>query len=127
MTTAEAKITPRVMRWFRKTSPVSAPFEIKHTNGKDLFRIKDLSIHQQQWLQACNSDIGCIWKIPDANIGHNPFDGFFYRNAPAYVIIVFPQEVFAIDINEFLKLNRASIGAKNARFISEFEVLLSDI
>lgn len=127
MNKAEAKITPKIMKWFLAVSPKSAPGEIKHTHGKDTFKMVELSIHQRDWLHSCSSKYGCRWKIPDANMGHNPFDFFMYKDAAACVIIVYPKEAIAIHIKKYLKIKTPSLHIDEAKRLSLFIVKLSDL
>lgn len=127
MTKEEARVTPFVNRWFRKNCPESAPFEIKHTKESIHFAMNDLEEHQVQWLTSCSSEVGCIWKIPDANIGHNPFDCFFYKNSPAYVVIMYPTNTVAILIEKIIKYPHSHLPEHRGVMASSFHGLTKDI
>jgi len=123
----EAKITPKIAKWFQKQVTNSCPFEIKHTKGNDRFMVNELSQHQRDWLLAATTPRGMVWKIPDANIGYIPFDCILYKKSIAYIIIVYPQYVIALDIRHILDLKNPSLKESEALKISSFKVLLKDL
>lgn len=69
----------------------SGPMEMKIDDKKDGYiNFSDVTDDQINCLMACTTDKGYIWKIPDFG-GKNPFDCFFYRNSPAYIIFAYPK------------------------------------
>ncbi len=123
----EAKITPKIMRWFTSTNSLSSPFEIKHTKGEDNFQMSKLSKHQRDYLLAATTKKGMIWKIPDANIGYIPFDCIHYKNSRAYVVIVYSQLVVAIHIIDILQVKTPSLHVNDAKEMAHFTGLLSKL
>jgi len=123
----EAKVTPKINKWFRKVMKESCPFEIKETGGSDTYDLADLSEHQLDWLRSCNSKHGCIYKIPDSNMGHLPFDCLFYKNAPAYIVIAYPKDVIVIHLEDYLKIETPSLHVDKAKEIATFITLRSSL
>ena len=119
MNKQEAEITPKINKWFRRVAIGSCPFEIKHTRGNNEFEFDELSEHQRNYLVAATTEIGCLWKIPDANMGYNPFDCIFYKNSSAYVIIAFPVWTVVLNILDIDK----HFLEQGARAINEDEAL----
>lgn len=120
MNKQEAKITPDIMKKFSLIIPKSAPFEIKHTRGKDYFLISELKEHQINWLLACGTKKGCTWKIPDSGFCFNPFDILHYKNNKAYVAIVYPKNTYAIEIHDMIKIQTKRLTELQASKIASF-------
>jgi len=99
----EAQSSPKVMEWFSSQVSSSSPVEIKHTRGSSSFNMRELKEHQRNYLLAATTGRGCYWKIPDYGT-FNPFDYMLYKNAPAYVNIVYPEHIYAIEIHDILKI-----------------------
>ena len=67
------------------------------------------------------------YKIPDDSRNYKPFDCFFIKNAPAYVVVMFyergQKEFVMIDIDVFLeeerKSKRKSLTEERAKQIGE--------
>lgn len=119
----EAEFTTKINRWLPPLLEVSGPYEVKHTRGKTRFSMAELKEHQKDWLKACSSPQGCTYKIPDTNIGYNPFDVMHYKNAPAYVVIVFPEWTCAIHIQDILFIDSPSLDEETAIQMAAYKVL----
>jgi len=115
------------MKWFASVTNCSAPFEIKHTKGSDNFKMRELSKHQRDYLLAATTENGMTYKIRDANIGHNPFDCFHYKNSHAYVVIVYPCFIVAIEIQDMLKIKTPSLFITDAVNMAHFVELVAKI
>ena len=94
----EAAITTKINKWFPLVVLKSCPYEVKHTRGAATFKYKELKQHQRDYLLAATTSRGMHWKIPDTGFSQNPFDCFVFNNAPAFVVIVYPEQVYAIEI-----------------------------
>lgn len=127
MNKAEAKITAAINKWFSKIVPTSSPWEVKHTRGDKVFHMDEIAEHQYNYLYAATTDYGCTWKIPDTGYSYNPFDVIHYKNTPAYVIIVYPLNVYAIEIHNIMKIKKPSLDEATALKLSEFTTKLSDL
>lgn len=91
----EAKFTTiwqSFMRVFASQYDIkSGPIEVKIDDEKlGYISFNDVTDDQINCLKACTTDKGFIWKIPDFG-GKNPFDCFFFRNAPAYIVFAYPR------------------------------------
>lgn len=129
MNKQEAKISPKIAKWYLKACFRSGPFEIKHTRGKNVFNFKEISDHQLHYLESATTPHGFVYKLVDANMGHLPFDYMMYRNSPAYVVIVYPDIVCAIHILDIIKIKEKnpSISKERAVKKAHFTVLLKYI
>ena len=86
----------------------SAPFEAKHCRGKDAIPFADVPQHQRDALLACTTDKGFCYKISDQSAGTKPYDGFFFRNAPAYLVFAYTKKFYIISIHNFLHEDKVS-------------------
>lgn len=86
----EARITPRVIKWFVENYSKSCVLEIKVGKNKIL-------PHQKIALQQVQGG-SFSWKIPDTGT-KNPFDSFILKNADAFLVICtgFKCQVFPFD------------------------------
>ncbi len=116
----EANKTPEVMKAFSLLVPKSAPFEVKHTRGKDYFLMSELKEHQINWLMACGTKKGCTWKIPDAGFSFNPFDCLHYKNNKAYVVIVYTRMAYVIEIHDLIKFKGTKLNEEEAFNLSSY-------
>lgn len=124
----EAKFISSVFHpWLRAHPMHSAPFEFKQTKE---FRIpfSSVSEHQLNALMACKSNKGFFYKVSDESQGYKPFDGFYFRNSPAYIVIKFPHRFDVIDVETFIMEKNASdsksLTSKRSLEISIFSVIL---
>ncbi len=83
----EANVTPRILAWVKENMG-SCVVEIKATAGRSIAR-SALLPHQEAALKAAESSTGIIHKISDAGHVRTPFDAFYLKNTPAYVVAVF--------------------------------------
>lgn len=86
----------------------SAPWEAKHSRGKDSIPFADVPQHQRDALFACTTDRGFCYKISDQSAGTKPYDGIFYRNAPAYLVFAYVNKFYIISIHNFLHEEKTS-------------------
>ena len=97
----EAKVTPRVLEWFRQNKTLSScAIEIKATN-KDTIPEKALQPHQRRALLAAKNG-GITHKIAD-NRTRLPFDAFYLKNAGAWVVACFTRYGYCLvfDVDEW--------------------------
>jgi len=77
-------------------------WEAKHSRGKDNIPFADIEPHQIASLLASNSDKGLCHKISDMSVEQKPYDGFFYRNSPAYMIMAYTGTFYIISIHNLV-------------------------
>ena len=126
MNKQEAEFTTRAKAWIKSELPTCS-WEVKHTKGSTRFNLSELKEHQRDWLLASTKKTGASWKIPDTGYGFNPFDGFNLKNEKAFVIIVFPTWVVAIEIQTLLLIKTPSITEEKARLISLHSIQTKDV
>lgn len=113
----EAKFAGKFRSWLRANPFMTAPYELKQTTSSSI-RFDAVSEHQIDCLMACKSDKGFFYKISDESRGFKPFDGFFFRNSPAYIVIKFPGHFEIIDVETFVKEKLRSLKAKRSSLTS---------
>lgn len=86
----------------------SAPWEAKHCRGKDAIPFAEVPEHQRNALLACTTDKGYIYKISDQSAGTKGFDGFFFKNSPAYLVFAYTKKFYIISIHNFLHEDKVS-------------------
>ena len=100
----------------------SAAFELKQTT-KDYISFSDLQEHQEFALLAASTS-GILYKAPDDSRGVKPFDFFYLKRAPAFVVIKYPKGFEGIAIEIFIlereKSTRKSLTYERAKQISSF-------
>lgn len=94
--------------WIRANPFMTGPYEFKQTS-KSSIPFSSVEEHQVASLIACKSDKGFFYKISDESRGHKPFDGFYFRNSPAYIVIRFPKSFEIIDVEMFVRESKSSI------------------
>jgi len=107
----EQKFTTIYQQWIRAGGYKrieSAPFEAKHCRGKDSIPFADVPEHQRNALLACTTDKGFVWKISDMSAEQKPYDGFFFRNSPAYLVFAYTKKFYIISIHNFLHEDKVS-------------------
>jgi len=118
----EASITPRVNRWVAAVIPRSAPWDVKHTRGKKTFPLREIKPHQRNYLMAATTKTGFTYKIPDIGLSHPPCDTVCYKNTDAYIVIVYPTMVYAIDIRILDTLTETTLTEERADALSWFRI-----
>lgn len=73
----EAKITPKVIKWFEENYPHTVAVEVKVGKNK----VKD---HQQKAIDQVNNGV-FSWKIPDMG-NRSCFDFFVLKDAHGFVV-----------------------------------------
>lgn len=91
-----------------KRNIISAPWEAKHSRGKDSIPFADVPEHQRNALLACTTDKGFCYKISDQSSDTKPYDGFFFRNSPAYLVFAYTKKFYIISIHNFLHEDKVS-------------------
>lgn len=123
----EAKISNKIAIWFLEEVNESCPFEIKHTKGDNFINMNAFAEHQKHSLEACTTKHGFVWKIPDANMRHLPFDYMIYKKSPAFVIIRYPGVITVIHIQDLLKVKTPSLSEDKAIELCQFMKLTKDL
>lgn len=125
----EAQFSQRFANWLRSSPQMSGPYELKQTT-KDSLPFSCVAEHQLNALLACNSDKGFWYKISDQSQGIKPFDGIYYRNSPAWIVIKYPRFFVIIGIQTFIfekkRSKRKSLTAERAKEISVKTVIFWD-
>lgn len=107
---------------FRDKNETVGVFEIKLVK-KNCIPFKNIYDHQIEALQKADSDCGLYHKIADQTVGRNntfgwtlkkPFDCFYVKNIPAYVVIIFyipikKKIAYYIRIKDFVKMKSEAI------------------
>lgn len=124
----EADFGTYFRHWLKANPMFSGAFELKQTTGKSI-PFSDVQPHQIEALEAANSKHGILYKAPDDSRGIKPFDYFYLREAPAWVVIKFPDAFHIISIGNFImekkKSDRKSLTSARAREISTKSVSVS--
>ncbi len=123
----EAAITTRINKWFPRVVTASCPYEIKHTRGSATFKFKELKQHQRDYLLAATTPHGMCWKIPDTGFSQNPFDCFVFKNTQAFVIIAYPENVYAIEIQLIEKIDSNILTEEFASKIALYRIATKDL
>lgn len=122
--TKEADFGIRFRKWLENNPRISGAFELKQCGTS--FAFNDLKDHQVTALLLVKSNKGLLWKIADDSRGVKPFDMFYLRDAPAYVVIKFARSFSLIDIDTFLlekkRSKRRSLTESRARDISNLTI-----
>lgn len=119
----EAEFGKQFRAWIKaqKDLPSSA-FELKQTTI-DYISFSALQEHQEYALLAASRE-GLLYKAPDDSRGVKPFDFFYIKKAPAFVVIKYPKGFEGIAIENFIaereKSQRKSLTYERAKQISTF-------
>jgi len=115
---------------FKTKNKIEGVFELKLCKGTSI-PFSNIADHQVVALQNANSDVGLYHKLTDQPVSIHqkqedknmrftrpaPFDCFFVKNYPAYVVIMFytpriRKNVFYIRINDFISM-KLNTGRKS--------------
>ena len=132
---------------FKARNAIHGVFELKlikcpSLDARPPFPYKRLAAHQERALISVSTESGLYHKISDSFIGiktgarrfpsPKPFDCFFLRNVPAYVVICYyyprkVQEYCYIPIGEYIAMkrntSRRSLTYNEIRTIAEYITL----
>lgn len=121
----EASFTLLFRHWLRANPQISAAFELKQTQT-DSISFSCLQEHQADALRAVKSRQGLLYKAPDDSRGVKPFDLFYLKDTPAFVVIKYPQSFYLIDIDTWLlessRSKRRSLTSSRAEALSTVSV-----
>lgn len=121
----EANFTLRFRHWLKANPMPSAAFELKQTTGFSI-PFSAVQEHQIDALRAVKSSKGLIHKISDETRSYSPFDVFYLRNAPAFVVLKYPNSFHLIDVDTFCmeseRSKRRSLTEVRAKEISTVSV-----
>ena len=96
-------------KWCKHLFPYHAAFELKATKQSSL-PFTAVKPHQEAAL--FNVKHGTfVFKIPDTGNVQNPFDSFLFKNAPAFVVIMFnskSHDFVMIDIDVWMEEKKVS-------------------
>ena len=87
---------------------VTAPWEAKHCRGEDSIPFREVPDDERNALLACTTEKGYIYKISDQSTGAKGFDGFFFKNSPAYLVFAYTKKFYIISIHNFLHEDKVS-------------------
>lgn len=126
----EAKFTLLFRHWLKANPRMSAAFELKQCGSSLPFNA--VQEHQVDALTSVHSSTGLLYKAPDDSRGVKPFDLFYLRSAPAYVVVLFGNKEFSlIEIETFMlekkRSKRKSLTMARAREISTITVPVGKI
>src|SRR5689334_9672946 len=96
----EAKFGQLFRAWIKANPRCSGAFELKQTTTNSIL-FDAVKEHQINALQAVKTN-GLLYKAPDDSAGIKPFDFFYLRQSPAYIVIRYPKFFCLIDIDTFL-------------------------
>lgn len=119
----------KLFRHWLKANPLkfSAVFELKQTQSNSI-AFDSVAPHQIDALQSVNSSQGILYKAPDDSRGIKPFDYFYMKNSPAFIVIRYPKSFEIISIEQFVaerdRSKRKSLTAERAKAISTISVTL---
>ncbi len=123
----EADFGIRFRRWIEQNPRGSAAYELKQVEGPSM-PFSDVQDHQIAALMMAKSKGGILWKIADDSCGQKPFDYFYLKKEPAYIVIKYPDFFCIIDVEAFVverdKSTRKSLTDTRAREISIITVKL---
>lgn len=114
--------TPFIFKWAREHLSASALIEIKMAKGDSLPFVR-LAPHQKIALQLAAGK-GMYFKIPDCGY-QSPTDGFVFKQALAFVAVIFDKEFFFILIQNWCheeeNCKRKSLTKTRAKEIASYE------
>jgi hypothetical protein len=121
----EAKFCSIYQQWVRAGGYKriqTAPWEAKHSRGTDSIPFSEVPESERNALFQCTTEKGYIYKISDMSAGSKGFDGFFFKNSPAYLIFAYTKTFYIISIHNFLNevkiSKRKSLTEQRAKEIS---------
>ncbi len=121
----EASITPRVNKWLSAVIKKSSPWDVKHTRGKKTFPLREIKPHQRDYLMAATTKTGFIYKIPDIGLSHPPCDTVCFKDTDAFIVIVYPTRVYAIDIRIIDTVKDPSLTEERAELLAWHKIDIS--
>lgn len=103
--------------------PKSCPTEFKYAKG-GTYNLKQwikVQPKQARSLLACTTEKGFFWKISDMSAETKPFDGFYFRNSEAFLIIFWEKfnDVTVLEIRKLLPFFQKSITYNEATKLNE--------
>ncbi len=122
----EAKFGLTFRAWMKanpQTFPHGAVFELKQTSTSLPFCA--VQEHQINALLATSEgEGGMLYKIPDDSRGIKPFDMFYAKRMPAFIVIKFPKKFEIISVGTFvLEMNRSNRKSLTAQRASEISII----
>lgn len=119
----EAQFTVLFRHYLNRYPPDrSTVYELKQTTT-DSIPFADVKEHQIDALMSAKwGDKGLLYKAPDDSRGIKPFDLFYVRQTPAFIVIKFPKLFCFIDVETFIeekkRSKRKSLTVDRAKEIS---------
>ncbi len=124
----EAKFTQLFRHWLKANPEFcqrSGAFELKQTTSGSI-AFSAVKEHQIIALEAVAGNSGLLYKAPDDSRGIKPFDLFYLRQSPAYIVIKFPKHFEIITVMTFVlerdRSKKKSLTAGRAKEISVVSV-----
>jgi hypothetical protein len=100
---SEAAFQTWFKKWYEHNDIGTAALELKIIKSGN-FRMAQVAEHQISALWMAYK-YGLFWKIPDEGLSRKPFDAFYMKGVPAYIVVLFvkSKEFYLIHINDFEK------------------------
>ncbi len=115
----ESKASILFRHWIKANPRISGSYEIKDSRGKSSISFSEITQQQLDYGLAIKSKKGVFIRVQGVN---GEPDYIYLRNAPAYIVIKYPQQFSIIDIEAFIlekeRSKRKSLTADRARAIS---------
>lgn len=122
----EANFTLTFRHWLKAhPMPVSAAFELKQTT-LNMIPFSVVEEHQIEALRAVQTESGLLYKAPDDSRGYKPFDLFYLRRSPGFVVIKFRAEFCIISVDAFT-LERGSSERKSLTVARAREIAVKTV
>lgn len=96
----ESKFAIKFRHWLKVHPRISSSFEIKDTRGKNYLPFSEVKQAQLDYGMAIKSDRGTLMRLQAVSEGMP--DYIYLRNAPAILVINYPQGFVLIDIETFI-------------------------
>lgn len=130
MNKQEARFQTIFGHYLKANKSIQGFFELKQTD-KDSVPYSSVRDVQYNSLQAISSPTGLYWKIPDDSMSAKPCDCFYFRNTPAWIVILYRRtnKFYIISIDNFIfyrdnRAKRKSLTEEEAQSIATKEVQL---
>lgn len=102
----ESKSAIVFRHWIHHNPRISGAYEMKDTRGKSNFAFSEVSQAQIDYGMAIKSDKGVFMRVQAVSEG-TP-DYVYLRNAPANIVIKYPQGFAVIDVETFVMEKKRS-------------------
>ncbi len=101
----EASFSLKFREWLMKNPRISCSFEMKDTRGKNSLKFSEVTDVQRNYGMSIKSDKGTLIRVQ--GLAGEP-DYVYFRNAPSYLVINYPQGWVILDIETFIMEDKRS-------------------